>query len=104
MSLVADLPEAVEDAAAAPLANHSAVGTAAAQSVAVAAGVDPAGIGAVVHRARGALKVKLTLTPAARHLEGTIAARVMTALREIDTSATGIDIGVEPIEAGAVSQ
>lgn len=100
VSLVGDLPGAVEDAAAAPLANHSAVAAAAAQSVAVAAGVDPAGIGAVVHRARGALKVKLTLTPAASHLEGTIAARVMTALRELDTTATGIDIGVDPLEAG----
>jgi len=103
-SLVADLPGAVEEAATAPLADHSAVAAAAAQSVAVAAGVDPAGIGAVVHRARGALKVKLTLTPAASHLEGTIAARVMTALRELDTAATGIDIGVNPPEAGGAGE
>jgi hypothetical protein len=104
VTLVGDLPAAVEEAAAAPLPNHSAVASAAAESVAVAAGVDPTGIGAVVHRSRGALKVKLTLTPAASDLEGTIAARVMTALREIDTSATGIDIGVDPLAVAEVSR
>jgi hypothetical protein len=102
VSHLGDVPAAVEEAAAAPLPKHSAVATAAAQSVAVAAGVDPIGIGAVVHRARGALKVKLALTPAASDLEGTIAARVMTALREIDTSATGIDIGVDPLATAEV--
>jgi hypothetical protein len=104
VSHVGDLPGACEEAAAAPLAEHSAVAAAAAKSVAVASGADPAGTGAVVHRARGALKVKLTLTPATSHLEGTIAARVMTALRELDTTATGIDIGVEPLEAGGVGR
>jgi hypothetical protein len=102
VSQVGELPEACEEAASAPLADHGAAATAAAQSVATAAGVDPAGIGAVVHRARGALKVKLTLTAAANHLEGTIAARVMTALRELDKAATGIDIGVDPLDSAQV--
>ncbi|SRR6266511_6411982 len=89
-----DLAAACEEAATAPLPRHGEVATAAARGVLEDSGVDPSGAGAVVRRVRGALEVAVSLPDGATGFEGSVAARVITALRELDAHATGIDVGI----------
>jgi hypothetical protein len=89
-----DVAAVCEEAASAPLALHSRVATEVAHTVVERAGFDPRKASAVVHRRRGALKVTVELADAVAHLRGSIAARVVPALRELDPTSIGIDVGV----------
>lgn len=89
-----DVAAACEEAAAAPLPGHSEVATAVARTVIKQAGLEPEGTTAIVHRRRGALKVEIDLPDPAAHLRGMVAARVVTALRDLDKDSTGVDIGI----------
>jgi len=89
-----DLAAACVDAARAPLRRHGEVATAAAREVVAQAGIDTGDVYAVVHRARGVLKVTLTLPGRAADVGGNVTARVLTALRELDPHAAGIDVDV----------
>jgi hypothetical protein len=95
-----DLAAACEEAATAPLPEHTRVATAEMRDVIERAGLDPADARVEVRRRGGALKVALHLPEDAATLHGTIAARVITALRAIDTESSGIDIGVDVATPG----
>jgi hypothetical protein len=90
-----DLAAACEEAANAPLSEHSRVADAMVREVLTHAALDDASASAIVRRRRGALKVSISLPDAAADLRGMVAARVGAALRDLDHSATGIDVGFE---------
>jgi hypothetical protein len=90
-----DLAAACEEAANAPLSEHSRVADAMVREVLSRAALDGASASATVCRRRGALKVSISLPDAAAELRGMVAARVGAALRDLDRSATGIDVGFE---------
>ncbi|MEX2255647.1 MAG: hypothetical protein WEC34_09425 [Acidimicrobiia bacterium] len=90
----ADLAAVCEEVADAPLPHHGAVATDIMVEVIERAGLDPAGASAVVHRRRGVLKVTIDLPDAAAPQRGNIGSRIITALRELDPRAPGIDVGV----------
>ena len=89
-----DLSAVCEEAATAPLPLHSRIASGTAGEVVELAGFDPLGTDGVVHRRRGALHVMVDVPEAAAGIHGVIAARVVTALREIDRHASGIDVEV----------
>jgi hypothetical protein len=89
-----DVVAACEDAASAPLAQHSKLATEAAREVIARHGFEPANVTAVVRRRQGALKVTVELPDPAAGLRGMIASRVVTALRKVDGASRGIDVGV----------
>jgi hypothetical protein len=89
-----DLVAACEEAAAAPLARHGEIATAAINKTLEQSGVDALGALATVHRREGGLRVHVALPGAARSLEGGIVARVVADLRAYDTYAGSIDVAV----------
>jgi hypothetical protein len=89
-----DVVAACEDAASAPLPRHSQIATEVARAVLEHAGVDAQDATAVVRRRQGALKVTVELPEPDAALGSLIASRVITALREVDNIARGIDVGI----------
>jgi len=89
-----DLVPACEGAANAPLGRHSAVAAAAAAGVLERADVDSSGAAASVRHDRGRLRVELVLPPHPDRMESNIVASVLSALREIDPHAAGIEVSL----------
>jgi hypothetical protein len=88
------LVDACESAAVAPLVHHGEIASGAATAVLEMAGVDPAGTTASVHHQRGRLRVELALPPHPEGVESNVVASVLTALRELDPHAPGIDVSL----------
>jgi hypothetical protein len=89
-----ELVRACEDAAAASLTRHSTVAASAAQTVLERAGLDPEGAAASVRHERGRLRVELVLPPHPDQLESNIVASVLSALRQFDPHAAGIEVSI----------
>jgi hypothetical protein len=89
-----ELVTACSEAAAAPLAGHGDVASAAARVRLERAGVDPEATATTVRHVRGRLAVEVTLPPGTDELRGNIVASVITALRGFDRHAPGIDVSV----------
>ena len=90
----ADLVDACEEAAAAPLPRHSEIATEATRGVLTRVGVDPADTAAIVRHQRGSLLVELDLAPHPDGVEGNMVANVITALRSFDPHAAGINVSI----------
>lgn len=88
-----DLVAAVEGLIDAPRAQHSNVATEAVRKSLEAAGIDPGDARATVRRRDGRLRVELEALPEIPRLKRQNAARrVISALRELDRHALGIDV------------
>jgi hypothetical protein len=90
----ADLVAACEDAAAAPSETHGDVAVRAARDSLAHSGIDPAGTAASVHRRDGCLLVILTLPEHPEGLESMVVARVVSAVRDYDGQARGVDVTI----------
>jgi hypothetical protein len=90
----ADLVDACEEAATAPLPRHSEIATDAARGVLERVGVDPADTTVIVRHQRGSLLVELDLAPHPDGVEGNMVANIITALRSFDPHAAGIDVSI----------
>jgi len=89
-----DVVVACEAAAAAPSEAHGIVAARAARDSLEHAGVDPAGAAAAVHRRAGCLNVMLTLPPHPEGVQSMIVARVVSAVREYDDQARGVNVTI----------
>ena len=90
----ADLVTVCEEAAASPSEGHSSVAAEAARDSLEHAGVDPHGTSARVLHRNGSLLVMLTLPAHPEALESMVVARVVTAVREYDDHARGVDVTI----------
>jgi hypothetical protein len=90
----ADVVAACEEAGAAPSAAHGAVAAKAARDSLSHAGIDAEATTATVHRRDGHLLVMLTLPEHPEGLESMVVARVVTAVREHDDRARGVDVTI----------
>jgi phage baseplate assembly protein W len=90
----ADLVAACEEAATSPSEGHSAVAARAARDSLEHAGVEPGGTSARVLHRNGCLLVMLTLPPHPEALESMVVARVVSAVREYDDRARGVDVTI----------
>jgi len=89
-----DLVAVCEEAAASPSEAHGVVATRAAHDSLAHAGVDPTGTAASVHHRGGSLLVRLTLPEHPEPLESMVVARVVSAVREYDDRARGVDVTI----------
>jgi hypothetical protein len=90
-----DVVEACEQAAHAPLVEHSALAIDATRRSLEQAGIDPAGATAVVRRRAGSLDVRVGLPVGCDETtQSMVATRVVAALRAHDHVARGIDVSV----------
>jgi hypothetical protein len=90
----ADLVEACEEAAAAPLPRHSEIATEAARGVLTRVAGEPTDSAAIVRHQRGRLIVELDLAAHPEEVEGNVVANVIAALRSFDPHAAGIDVSI----------
>jgi hypothetical protein len=88
------LVEACEAAASAPLPEHGEVTHQAARNVLIAAGRATDDVATRVLRRRGGLQAEVTIPAGCADLNTKISARVTGALRQLDASATAIDVSV----------
>jgi len=88
----AELLDAVEQAASAPLPEHGATAGATMRDVldGQGLGADPSSV--EVRRHGGRLVVTLDLTPAAAPIAGVVTVKILTALRTLDPYCDGIDV------------
>lgn len=88
-----DLVAAVERLIDAPRVEHSNVATEAVRKSLKTTGIDPGDARATVHRRHGWLRVELEALPEISRLnQQNVARRVISALRELDRHAFGVDV------------
>lgn len=88
----ADLLDAIEQGANAPLPEHGAVATTTVRDLLAGQGVTADTSTVEVRRSGGRLVVTLRLTPAAEPHAAAMTVKILTALRDLDPYADGIDV------------